>query len=83
MLYEVITHLLETPIGGGVAPCIVAKLHGERAREADFAKPGEYLSPGDRTAGANPIRQELWNLNEAGTLYGPIIYQKAPIVMIV
>ena len=35
----------------------------------------------DRTAGSNPIRQELANLNEAGSLYGAIIYQKAPIVM--
>jgi aminopeptidase N len=35
----------------------------------------------DRTAGANPIRQDLENLAEAGTLYGAIIYQKAPIVM--
>jgi aminopeptidase N len=35
----------------------------------------------DRTAGTNAIRQPLANLNEAGTLYGPIIYQKAPIVM--
>jgi len=35
----------------------------------------------DRTAGANAIRQELDNLREAGTLYGAIIYQKAPIVM--
>ena len=35
----------------------------------------------DRTAGANPIRQPLENLREAGSLYGPIIYQKAPIVM--
>ena len=35
----------------------------------------------DRTAGANPIRQGLDNLNEAGSLYGAIIYQKAPIVM--
>jgi aminopeptidase N len=35
----------------------------------------------DRTAGANPIRQELDNLNDAGSLYGAIIYQKAPIVM--
>ncbi len=34
----------------------------------------------DRTAGTNPIRQPLDNLNEAGTLYGAIIYQKAPIV---
>ncbi len=35
----------------------------------------------DRTAGTHPIRQELENLNEAGSLYGAIIYQKAPIVM--
>jgi len=35
----------------------------------------------DRTGGANPIRQQLDNLNEAGGMYGAIIYQKAPIVM--
>ena len=35
----------------------------------------------DRTAGANPIRQELANLEDAGQLYGAIIYQKAPIMM--
>jgi aminopeptidase N len=35
----------------------------------------------DRTAGANPIRQPLENLNEAGSLYGAIIYQKAPVIM--
>lgn len=35
----------------------------------------------DRTAGANPIRQSLANLQEAGTLYGPIIYDKAPVMM--
>ena len=35
----------------------------------------------DRTAGANPIRQRLANLSDAGQLYGAIIYQKAPIVM--
>ena len=35
----------------------------------------------DRTAGSNAIRQPLANLSEAGTLYGAIIYQKAPIVM--
>jgi aminopeptidase N len=35
----------------------------------------------DRTDGSNPIRQRLTNLNEAGTLYGSIIYDKAPIVM--
>ena len=35
----------------------------------------------DRTPGANAIRQPLDNLQEAGTLYGAIIYQKAPVVM--
>ncbi|MEP1141890.1 MAG: M1 family aminopeptidase, partial [Balneola sp.] len=35
----------------------------------------------DRTEGANPIRQQLPNLNEAGTMYGAIIYNKAPIMM--
>ncbi|GAA4842852.1 M1 family aminopeptidase [Algivirga pacifica] len=35
----------------------------------------------DRTKGANPIKQELDNLSNAGTLYGNIIYHKAPIVM--
>ena len=35
----------------------------------------------DRTEGANPIRQDLPNLNEAGNLYGGIIYNKAPIMM--
>jgi aminopeptidase N len=35
----------------------------------------------DRTGGSNPIRQELGNLDEAGSLYGAIIYDKAPIVM--
>ena len=44
----------------------------------------EYYPPAydiDRTDGSNPIRQPLANLNEAGTLYGNIIYDKAPIVM--
>jgi aminopeptidase N len=35
----------------------------------------------DRTAGTNPIRQTLDNLDDAGQMYGPIIYQKAPVVM--
>jgi aminopeptidase N len=35
----------------------------------------------DRTLGSNAIRQRLDNLDEAGSLYGAIIYQKAPIVM--
>ncbi|MEP1094742.1 MAG: M1 family aminopeptidase [Cyclobacteriaceae bacterium] len=35
----------------------------------------------DRTTGTNPIRQKLNNLKNAGTLYGRIIYNKAPIMM--
>ena len=35
----------------------------------------------DRGKGANPIRQNLDNLNNAGSLYGNIIYHKAPIMM--
>ncbi|MCK0159339.1 M1 family metallopeptidase [Allomuricauda sp. F6463D] len=35
----------------------------------------------DRTLGTNPIRQELDNLKNAGSLYGGIIYNKAPIMM--
>jgi aminopeptidase N len=41
--------------------------------------PGAYSV--DRTPGANPIRQHLANLNQAGQLYGAIIYDKAPIMM--
>jgi len=35
----------------------------------------------DRSAGANPIRQPLDNLSGAGSLYGPIVYNKSPVVM--
>ncbi|MBI4376260.1 MAG: ERAP1-like C-terminal domain-containing protein [Elusimicrobia bacterium] len=41
--------------------------------------PGAYAV--DRTEGTHPILQGLDNLNEAGSLYGSIIYLKAPIVM--
>ncbi|MBK7477068.1 MAG: ERAP1-like C-terminal domain-containing protein [Haliscomenobacter sp.] len=35
----------------------------------------------DRSGGSHPIQQPLENLREAGSLYGGIIYQKAPVVM--
>ncbi len=35
----------------------------------------------DRSAGANPIRQPLDNLGDAGSLYGAIVYDKSPVVM--
>jgi aminopeptidase N len=34
----------------------------------------------DRSTGTHPIKQQLLNMNQAGTLYGPIIYNKAPII---
>lgn len=41
--------------------------------------PGAYGE--DRTAGSNPIKQELDNLDHAGLVYGNIIYNKSPVVM--
>ena len=35
----------------------------------------------DRTAGSVPIRQQLDNLQDAGLVYGNIVYDKAPVVM--
>ena len=35
----------------------------------------------DRSAGSNPIRQQLDNLQDAGLVYGNIVYDKAPVVM--
>jgi aminopeptidase N len=35
----------------------------------------------DRTTGTNPVIQELDNLRNAGSLYGGIIYNKAPVIM--
>ncbi len=35
----------------------------------------------DRTMAANPIQQKLDNLSDAASMYGTIIYHKAPIVM--
>ena len=67
------------------------KLHGGEDRQSvvprDQSRPAipRRALPGrvrDRShAGTNAIRQPLDNLNEAGSLYGAIIYQKAPIVM--
>ncbi len=35
----------------------------------------------DRSEAPNAIRQRLTNLNQAGQMYGPVIYHKAPIMM--
>lgn len=34
----------------------------------------------DRSPGTHPIKQQLSNMKMAGTLYGPVIYNKAPII---
>lgn len=41
--------------------------------------PGAYSE--DRTAGANPVKQGLANMRDAGLMYGNIIYDKSPVVM--
>lgn len=41
--------------------------------------PSSYAE--DRTAGSNPVKQELDNLRNAGLVYGNIIYNKSPIVL--
>jgi len=60
-----------------VNPSFPAINHDLRFLYAHY--PGAYAV--DRSAGTHPIRQPLDNLRDAGTLYGPIIYLKAAIVM--
>jgi aminopeptidase N len=40
-----------------------------------------YALDEDRTRGTHPIKQQLSNLQDAGLLYGNIIYEKAPVMM--
>lgn len=40
-----------------------------------------YAMADDRTSGTHPIQQPLDNLQNAGLLYGNIIYDKAPVMM--
>ena len=35
----------------------------------------------DRTAGANPVKQLLENMRDAGLMYGNIIYDKSPVIL--
>ncbi|AMR34103.1 aminopeptidase [Mucilaginibacter sp. PAMC 26640] len=65
-----------------MADKVTQKMMGEETFNLKFLQdhyPAAYNV--DRTAGANPIRQPLDNLQEAGSLYGDIIYNKAPIMM--
>lgn len=51
--------------------------HGLQFLTAHY--PSAYAE--DRSAGTHPIKQKLANLKNAGSLYGSIIYNKAPIMM--
>ncbi|WP_207534192.1 M1 family metallopeptidase [Desertivirga arenae] len=65
-----------------MADKIAGKIMGSEAFDLKFLQdhyPAAYSV--DRTQGANPIRQQLDNLQEAGSMYGNIIYHKAPIMM--
>lgn len=61
---------------------IVEPLFPEVNHRLNFIR--DYLPPAyseDRTRGANPIKQTLANLNQAGLVYGNIIYDKSPVLM--
>jgi aminopeptidase N len=73
---------LKEVFAGFMADKIVNPLYPEINHDLNFLlshTPRAYSI--DRTEGANPIRQNLDNLLFAGTLYGDIIYHKAPIMM--
>lgn len=65
-----------------IADKVTEKLMGQQTFNLKFLQshyPAAYAI--DRTQGANPIRQQLDNLQHAGSMYGNIIYHKAPIMM--
>ncbi|QJD98383.1 aminopeptidase [Mucilaginibacter robiniae] len=65
-----------------MADKITEKLMGTETFNLKFLQDHYPTAYGvDRTEGANPIRQQLDNLQDAGSLYGNIIYHKAPIMM--
>ena len=73
---------LKEVFAGFMADKIIAQLYLEVDHRLNFFL--NHYEPAlrtDRTKGTHPIMQELNNLKDAGTLYGDIIYHKAPIVM--
>ncbi|MCC8426513.1 M1 family aminopeptidase [Mucilaginibacter sp. UR6-11] len=65
-----------------MADKVAEKLQGSEAFNQKFLQDHYPAAYGvDRTQGANPIRQQLDNLQDAGSLYGNIIYHKAPVMM--
>ncbi|PWS29959.1 M1 family metallopeptidase [Pedobacter paludis] len=65
-----------------MADKVTEKLMGKKTFDLKFLQDHYPAAYGiDRTLGANPIRQQLDNLQDAGSMYGNIIYHKAPIMM--
>ncbi len=65
-----------------MADKVTQKMMGDETFDLKFLTDHYPAAYGiDRTPGANPIRQQLGNLQDAGSLYGNIIYHKAPIMM--
>jgi aminopeptidase N len=65
-----------------MADKVTEKLMGSQTFNLKFLQDHYPAAYGvDRTRGANPIRQQLDNLQDAGSMYGNIIYHKAPIMM--
>ncbi|MDQ0965692.1 aminopeptidase N [Flavobacterium sp. W4I14] len=65
-----------------MADKVTEKLMGKNTFDLKFLQDHYPAAYGvDRTLGTNPIRQQLDNLQEAGSMYGNIIYHKAPIMM--
>jgi aminopeptidase N len=65
-----------------MADKVVEQLMGSETFNLQFLQDHYPAAYGvDRTPGANPIRQQLDNLQDAGSMYGNIIYHKAPIMM--
>ncbi len=74
---------LKEVFAGFMADKIVHPLYPDINHELQFLLthyPRAYAV--DRTRGTHPIKQSLENLKLAGTLYGAIIYNKAPIVFL-
>ena len=65
-----------------IADKVVSPLFPEFNQDLLFLLAHQYQAYStDRTMGTHPVGQELENLKDAGTLYGSIIYHKAPVIM--
>lgn len=65
-----------------MADKVTEKLMGHQTFNLKFLQDHYSAAYGvDRTKGTTPIRQNLDNLQDAGSMYGNIIYHKAPIMM--